>query len=90
MVFHTAVFPQMSTIFPTTQQFRKAVMLSHAGRTVFDYLRPRTIPFGDLGVSASENIRIYTVSLLSCPWTRQLSRDVSADAGFSMWQDHRS
>ena len=71
-------------IFPTTQQFRKAVRLSHACRTVYNYLRPRTVPCEDLGISASENIRIYTVSLLSCPRTRQLSRDVSTDADFSM------
>ena len=68
--------------FPTTQKFRKAVMFSPAVRTVYDYLRPKTIPFGEHGVSASEHIRIYAVSLLSCPRTRILSRDVSADADF--------
>jgi hypothetical protein len=68
--------------FPTTQQFLKAVMFSHAVRTVYDCLRPQKIPFGELGVSASENIGIYTVSLLSCPRTRKLSWDISADADF--------
>jgi hypothetical protein len=68
--------------FPTRQKFRKALMFPHAVRTVYDYLRPKTILSGEAVVSASENFRIYTVSLLSCPRTRQLSRDVSADAEF--------
>ena len=56
-------------------------MLSHAYRTVYDCLRQQTIPSAYLRVSVIEIIRIYTVSVLSRPRTRQLSRDVSADAG---------
>ena len=58
-----------------------AEMLSHAYRTVYDCLRQQTIPSAYLRVSVVEIIRIYTVSVLSRPRTRQLSRDVSADAG---------
>ena len=82
MVFHTAIFLPMSQFFPTTKQFLTAVMLSQTLGTINDYLRPQTIPLADLRVSASENIQIYTVSLLSCPRTQKLSRDVSAEADF--------
>lgn len=79
--FFTQLYSSQSQqFFSTTKQFLTAVMLSQTLGTINDYLRPQTIPFADLRVSARENIQIYTVSLLWCPRTRKLSRDISAEA----------